>query len=500
MYIYDRKFSGAQSLLKEQPITSQVAQRNSYQPDGVVNGFLGCGGSSGSYVGTNERLGQLSKAKVPLRKIILVAGAEYPRYCKDSVPAGVTGVKGCIIPDNLKGKPKTQWVLAGGRTTPERDGQQNSHWRRKCLALAQQKLKADPDLAVYLYDFDRATRERIKLEEGKLVIKKQETFSPLANEDYRWVDAGKLRPISTTPLLVKDYPKRPYIRYCPSVSKISKGEVAQSAWLKKFEKSNWSDHGLSIRHIYEHIMFIGRHFPYTLNELHLFGHASSAHRPGSGAAFINTDHVSKDKSKRDPLDLDARADSDFIASTINTKEFRMAFAEGAMSYVWGCNWHVPVFVMIRDAARALGSKPLQDATVFKFKFDDKNRHEIHPLKELAAIAGCGMWNGKTSVLEMDGKCLRKLLTYLLQNSYMQRLANASAHCVTGGLPGTFSDYDERSEKGAPKLSHIPMGGSYGTTQDFRVVMNFFAKHFGTKFNKDGAHKDFGRGFALYCPP
>ena len=430
------------------------------------------------------------------RKIILVAGAEYPRYCKDPVPAGV---KGCKVPDSLKNRPKTQWVLAGGRTTPARDKHQNSHWRTKCLALAQWKLRADPDLAVYLYDFDRATRERIRIEKGELVIAKQQTFSPLVDEDYRWVDAGKLRPIITTPLLVNDYPIHPYIRYCPSVSKISKDEVDQSAWFKQFEKSIWSDQGLSILHIYEHIVFIGKHFPYTLKELHLFGHASSAHRSGSGTAFVNTDPLSRDRSKRDPLDLDARADLDFMAPTINTTEFRMAFAKGAMSYVWGCNWHLPVFVMIRDASRALGSNPLQDATQFKFKFPAKDQRAPHPLKELRDIVDCGEWNDKTSVLEMKGECLRKLLTHLLENSYMQRLADASAHCVTGGVPGTFSDYDERSEKGAPRLSHIPMGGLYGTTQNLRMVLNFFAKRLGTKFNKEGADKDFGRGFALYCP-
>lgn len=437
-----------------------------------------------------------TKAKKPPRRIILVAGAEYPRYCKKPVPAGVTG---CSIPDSHKSKPRTQWVLAGGLTTPARDKSGNSHWRHKCLALALQKLKADPDLMIFLYDFDRATDERIKIDKGKLVIEKRRAFAPLAVEDYRWVDTGTLRPITTKPLLLKDYSGRPYIRYCPSVSKISKGDVDQADWRKRFAKSNWNDHGLSIRQIYQHVCWIGRFEPYTLHEFHLFGHASSAHRPRSGTAFVNTDHLSTDTSKRDPLDMDARADLDFIASTVNPTEFRMAFAKGAMSYVWGCNWHLTVFVMIRDAARALAGKPLLDTNVFRFKFDGDDQKIPHPLKELSDIAKCGTWDGKASVLEMDGKCLRKLLTYLLENSYMQRLADASAHCVTGGLPGTFSDYDDRSEKGAPLLSHIPMGGLYGTDQDFRVVMNFFSKHLGTKFNKAGAHKDFGRGFALYCP-
>jgi hypothetical protein len=59
MYIYDRKLSGAQFLLKEQPITSRPAQRNSYYPDRVKSEFLGRGGSSGSYVWTSEGLGEI---------------------------------------------------------------------------------------------------------------------------------------------------------------------------------------------------------------------------------------------------------------------------------------------------------------------------------------------------------------------------------------------------------------------------------------------------------
>jgi phosphatidylserine/phosphatidylglycerophosphate/cardiolipin synthase-like enzyme len=56
MYIIDRQLSGPQSRRKEQPITSRSAQRNFYYPDQVKRVFW----SSGSYVWTNEGLGQLS--------------------------------------------------------------------------------------------------------------------------------------------------------------------------------------------------------------------------------------------------------------------------------------------------------------------------------------------------------------------------------------------------------------------------------------------------------
>ncbi|HXH14312.1 MAG TPA: hypothetical protein VNP04_31690 [Alphaproteobacteria bacterium] len=58
MYIYNRRFSGAQSLPQEQPVTSRPAPRNSYCPDRVQPVF----GSSSSYVWTNGGLGQSSTA------------------------------------------------------------------------------------------------------------------------------------------------------------------------------------------------------------------------------------------------------------------------------------------------------------------------------------------------------------------------------------------------------------------------------------------------------
>lgn len=39
MYIYDPKLSGSRSRSKEQPITSQPPQRNSYYPDRGISGF-----------------------------------------------------------------------------------------------------------------------------------------------------------------------------------------------------------------------------------------------------------------------------------------------------------------------------------------------------------------------------------------------------------------------------------------------------------------------------
>jgi len=60
MYIYDGRLPGAQSLLKKQPVTSPIGQRNFYYLDRGISAFGGRGGGSGSYVWENKDLGQLS--------------------------------------------------------------------------------------------------------------------------------------------------------------------------------------------------------------------------------------------------------------------------------------------------------------------------------------------------------------------------------------------------------------------------------------------------------
>ena len=141
-----------------------------------------------------------------------------------------------------------------------------------------------------------------------------------------------------------------------------------------------------------------------------------------------------------------------------------------------------------------------DQSRFQFKWRGEGESgKKDDFQAIASLASCGAWNNKKDVLEMDGKCLRTILTQLLSNSYMQQLADTSSHCVSGGLPGTYSEYDKKLKRGSLRLSHIPMGGLYGTTQDLTPVMAFFEKQFGITFNKQGAHKKFGRGFALYCP-
>lgn len=421
-------------------------------------------------------------AEGSVKKIILVAGVEYPRYKKSA--------------QAVRGKRGLWWVLASGRKTPIR-GPKGSHWRVRCMSLAEQKLRVDPTIEVYLYDFDRAIQERVRLVSGRIQTEPmRRTFPPLVDADYRWVDNGMLRPIESKPLSRATYPDRPYIRYCPMVSKLSTGPVSHADWIAKFEKTPWSKVGLSIRHVYEHVEFIGKNHPYALHELHLFGHASSSHRPRSGTALVNTNHYGS-ATKRHPLDLDARADLDFTSAHINQSNFRKAFAAEAQSQVWGCNWHRPVFDMARQASAKAGTKKLLDTTQITFRW--RGEGVSGPKDEFKEIleAGTGGWVDKKNTIVRDGAFVRRKLTELMNTTYMQQLANASSRCVSGGLPGTYSEYDARREGREPILTHIPMG-RYGTTDVFNRVLRLYAVSLGATFNKKGVHPKYGRGFGVYC--
>ena len=341
----------------------------------------------------------------PPRKIILAAGLDYPRYDKEDAA-----------------RPKN-WVLRGGRTIPltltngfdgkldkprcltaadrklkaGRDILTGSNWRLRCLRLATQRLRADPDAQVYLYDFQKGLEERITIDGGKLVAQKIRTFLPIVNSDYRRVveikekdpKTGKettkrvLRRVKNETIRIASHPHRPAIRYFPFVTTLGAGDVdhetwlttiaANDTWLDKYRKLPEAGRLLSITDVYYHVQFIGRKVPSALHELHLFGHASSsALSENSGTAFVNTDHVAiKGRAGRHPLDLDARATLDFGAPTIDAKLFRKAFAKEAMSYVWGCNWNRPLKDIIRQAANSLGANPLKDDTRIKFRWEDE---------------------------------------------------------------------------------------------------------------------------------
>jgi hypothetical protein len=428
-------------------------------------------------------------AETPRKRIIIVAGVEFPRYAEK--PVKVPGKRGL-------------WWLPKPRSGIPLRKKTGSDWRGRGLRLAKLRLLADPTLIVCLYDFDRATLERVELVKGQVrAVRSKKTFPPLVDSDYRWVDNGTLRPVVA---VLADPAKKgsdlPYIRYCPLVSQLGTGPVLEADWHKKFGSAQWDKVGLSIRHVYSHIEAIGANNPGTLVEFHQLGHASSSEYPHSGTALVNTNHL-RGRTIRYPLDLDPRGDLDFLASSINQTKFRKAFARDAFSQVWGCNWYRPVYSVVRQVAHQLGTKTLTDTMRFTLAWGDEVMSGT--LGEFMAFVETsrGGWDAKRKLIVRDGAYVRRVVLSGIAKTYMQHLANASGHCVAGGLPATYSEYDVRPEGRDPLLMNIPMRGKYGNndpkSDSFLGILAFYEKSLGITFRREGAHPRFGRGYALYCP-
>jgi hypothetical protein len=467
------------------------------------------------------------------RTILLVAGVEFPRYKKerkpDNAPAGWKPKwwKAKRLKRIREDKPRSALSPLKCRQPAEKalkyapDVLAGSDWRMRALRVAVQKLSADPTLQVCLFDMDKGTEERVRLQKGTLATVEVQRFLVPLDSDYRLeivstakdpktgadVTTRTLKPLTDWKLDLKKVTAQPQVRFHPFITEVGTGAVDKTQWLnQRAANLKWLDEYakrpnasrlLSIVDVYRRIESLGRHAPYTLQELHLWGHASSsAYSENSGAAFANTDHVQiKGRSGRHLLDLDARATLDFEPGTIDRTRFRMAFAKGAMSYVWGCNWSRPLFDVLGQIMDQLGQKPLKDETPFTLRWRPGTGGLESWFRKLLALGE----NDKTTGVKKDGAFVRQLFVRLLRETYMQQLADASAHCVTGGVPGVGSEYDNKSEKGSPCLSSIPMAPLYGETQNMTRVLRFYAKHFNVAFNRDGAHPEFGRGYALYCP-
>ena len=450
------------------------------------------------------------------RTVILVSGIEFPRYKEGKPPSGAA-IWQANSTKRIRDIKAPAALSAGACRNPAEAGLKfagdvlaGSFWRRFALRAAVQKLRKNPDLNVLLFDIDRGLEERVVLQNNTLSTVLIRKFLEPLDADYRveWA-RGTSRALKTLDpkLLRKDFPDPPKVRFYPFISEITAGPVEHADWLaQRAQNTNWlaqyekraeSSRLLSIHDVYRRIQEIGATAPYTLEELQLWGHASSsAYSSNSGTAFANTDHVRIGNSQtRHALDLDARAIRDFDRTTMDRRKFRMAFARGAMTIVWGCNWSRPYYDVLGQVMKQLGSKPLKDDTPFVFSWRPGTGGPEGWFRVLMGLQD----DQPTKNLKKDGKFIRALVTRLLGETYMQQLANVTSRCAVGGVPGVGSDYDERSEKNQPCLSNIPMAPLYGMSENMRHVLNFYAAHFGVQFHRDGADPKFGRGFALYCP-
>ncbi|HVH43763.1 MAG TPA: hypothetical protein VM925_15520 [Labilithrix sp.] len=422
-------------------------------------------------------------------EIVLVAGAEYPKYGDSPATDG-------------------KYSLVAKRLGLEVDKNGHSHWRKKCEALATHRVGASK-YKVTLFDFSLGTQEELVGKKWKVV----KDFGAPKMSDYRRIDTAS-KPWNLELLSLDFRPKeRPYIRYFPGISEI---DATGAVDLDKYRTSAKPPKavGLSIQSVYDYLVGIGKSSAaYSVVELHLWGHAPIAGSWGSGPVFMNSEDYDKatrpKNKKRHVLDVDARR-FDFDSSNFEQRAFRKAFALGAASFVWGCNWErAPLGVAW--LSRKVCEKAKPDTKVTIVDAQGAKREEI---RRTFFDEGWLVDEPKLDPRKPYGKTwaeISKRFETLLDTSYMQALADASVRCAVGGLPGTYSEYDT---KGAPRLSHIPMGkdGPFISKDEVEKIekkghkvvnlgwiLDFYRKCFGVSFHKETGHAKFGRGFAIYEP-
>ena len=89
---------------------------------------------------------------------------------------------------------------------------------------------------------------------------------------------------------------------------------------------------MSIVHVYEFILNLGRHRAASLLEFSILSHGT-----WKGPVLVNSnDNAAAGSQSRDPSDKDGRGRKDFLAVNINTSLVHDAFHDDGFSWIWGC--------------------------------------------------------------------------------------------------------------------------------------------------------------------
>lgn len=172
-----------------------------------------------------------------------------------------------------------------------------------------------------------------------------------------------------------------------------------------------SDDSISITHIYDYMIQLGRDYPGTLAGFHIFSHAWAG-----GPILVNTYQASpynyNDPSShlRDPGDKDGR-DKDFsIANMPNVAHLRAAFTSDAHLKIWGCLATTRYKRMAGAAAKARkAGKPRDEKLTFKVDDDTYSMSQE----------------------EIEDEFRNEVIA----DSYMKRFADAVGLPVYGAPPG-----------------------------------------------------------------
>lgn len=145
----------------------------------------------------------------------------------------------------------------------------------------------------------------------------------------------------------------------------------------------WEDRPVfSILHWYNLLRTFGRAAPRTVVEASILSHGTpwgpilvNSFRDPAFMSTTDLLNLSNAARPRDPADVDARADADFVEPTMpaaDAQEIQKAFAPGGIVWLWGCSAFGPFKRLVlrlqgQSGYKADGSTP--DTTDFDFRFD-----------------------------------------------------------------------------------------------------------------------------------
>jgi hypothetical protein len=171
--------------------------------------------------------------------------------------------------------------------------------------------------------------------------------------------------------------------------------------------------------------------------------------------------------------------------------FAQAFATGAKTFIWRCNFQRGLIrQFVQQAVR--NGKALAAGRPMKISHNSDWGDAAEFRERLGLGSGASVNN-----ISVDLAQVEQVLKDANQARYMQKLATASG---VGAPPGTYADYDGSGS--ALRLLHVPMKCDpfRNGTDSFEQVVLFFRDHLNFSFDATfGDHNGLGRGYMIYNP-
>lgn len=228
----------------------------------------------------------------------------------------------------------------------------------------------------------------------------------------------------------------------------------------RFKEGQWGV--ASILNVYSAIKDIGATSPGSLREVSIFSHAgmggpilvnSYDNRmammpiPSTGSAPTTT-LVTAKGTMRDPDDMDARAEYDFVPPTLEPSgraQFRSAFATDGFLWLWGCSFPHVIHHILTAIEKSKDFKPSGLDPEEVLTLERLNGTDIRHLdKFLRPLFGTSLTPG--SPIRIKFKYLKHFLCTYNQASYAARLADASNRTVRAAPLGTYAVYEKPSTR------------------------------------------------------